>query len=150
MILSKNEIQELKEKIIKIGSVYFGNSTRSFIEDSVSEDKSKYAVAVYSENGCVAGFLILLFSVDDAELIQVAVKEQYRGRGIGEILIKEAVGLCRKEKKTHIFLEVRESNEYAIRLYLKTGFEKTGVRKKYYAGPIEDAVIMKAVVEDQK
>lgn len=146
MIFSAEDIIKFKNQIIKTGVKFFGTSTESFINTSVSERHSKYKVLAELSDCVVAGYMILMFSVDDAELIQIVVNEKFRGQGVGESLLKEAFLLCENQKKANIFLEVRLSNEYAIGLYSRCGFERIGIRKNYYNEPMEDAVIMKKEV----
>lgn len=72
----------------------------------------------------------------------VAVTKSARGKGIGDKLIKKTIDYCINEKCTMLTLEVRVSNNPAINLYLKNGFETVGIRKNFYSKPNEDAYIM--------
>lgn len=81
----------------------------------------------------------LLRVLDDAELLQIGVEETCRRQGIGRKLMQEVLRLsCGK----NLFLEVREGNEAARQLYVRCGFSEIGRRKRYYADPQEDAVLM--------
>lgn len=91
----------------------------------------------------VAGFSILYISVDQAELANIAVSELYRGNGIAECLIWANIDYSSKMGVKDIFLEVRESNIAAFRLYKKMGFTEIGLRKGFYEKPREDAILMK-------
>jgi len=141
MILSNEEIVSFKDQIISIGCVCFGNLTESFINDVLSGN-TVYRVFGSFENGLLTGFLILSVVSDEAEIIQVAVKNGFSRLGIGSSLVKDAVFFSMHNGVSEIFLEVRTSNEPAVRTYLKNGFEKVGARKSYYSDPVEDAVIM--------
>jgi ribosomal-protein-alanine N-acetyltransferase len=141
MILSSEEIVCFKDQIISAGCVCFGNLTESFINDVLSGN-TVYRVFGSFENGLLTGFLILSVVSDEAEIIQVAVKNGFSRLGIGGSLVKDAVFFSMHNGVSEIFLEVRASNEPALRTYLKNGFEKVGVRKSYYSDPVEDAVIM--------
>ena len=75
-------------------------------------------------------------------ITNVAVFEQYRGKGIASALMEKIIGYAEKNNMEFISLEVRQSNHPAISLYLKYGFKKMGIRKNFYNKPCEDAVIM--------
>ena len=66
----------------------------------------------------------------------------YRRIGVGENLIRYLIDEVKKRDIRGITLEVRESNEAAINLYTKLGFDCIGIRKKFYEKPVEDAIIM--------
>lgn len=93
-------------------------------------------------DGVLASYVITSTVSDECEILNIAVKPEYRRRGIGESLLSKA--LCRAEEKgaKTVWLEVRESNTPAIALYEKFGFSKVGTRKNYYRKPVEHAVIM--------
>jgi len=75
------------------------------------------------------------------ELENIVVAETARRRGIGTLLLAELIAHARAERGRSIFLEVRDSNQHARALYRRMGFEETGSRKSYYAGPAEDAIL---------
>ncbi|NLA86564.1 MAG: ribosomal protein S18-alanine N-acetyltransferase, partial [Clostridiales bacterium] len=77
-----------------------------------------------------------------AELYQIAVREDMRRRGVADSLMAAALAYCRENHIDSLYLEVRKSNEAAIRLYQKHGFKNAGRRKNYYSNPVEDAVVM--------
>lgn len=78
---------------------------------------------------------------DTADLMTIAVAPEYRGRGLGRVMLRRLVGGARRRGAKKLFLEVRVSNDVAKRLYLNEGFERISVRKKYYPDG-EDAVVM--------
>ena len=90
----------------------------------------------------VVGFLGIWYSVDDAHIISVGVREEYRGQGIGELLLIAAVEQAMSRPVEAVTLEVRVSNEVAKGLYSKYGFTERGRRKGYYTDNREDALIM--------
>ena len=77
------------------------------------------------------------------EIENVAIHGQARRRGLGSRLLGEFLDLVRSRRGNEIYLEVRESNRAARALYEKWGFWEAGVRKSYYRGPEEDALILK-------
>ncbi len=87
--------------------------------------------------GAVAGFT----ASDTGEILTVATAPEYRRKGIARKLLTVFFSLIPDETET-IALEVRQSNTAAIALYESFGFEKAGVRKRFYRDPVEDADIM--------
>ena len=90
----------------------------------------------------VNGFVGMWLMVDEAHIINIAVREACRGKGIGELLLISSIDLALILKASIVTLEVRVSNTIAQNLYTKYGFNKAGVRKKYYTDNNEDAFIM--------
>jgi len=72
----------------------------------------------------------------------VAVREQYRRRGYGAMLLGRVLDEARRKRATAAFLEVRDGNSAAQALYQKCGFRPIAKRANYYSDPIEDAVVM--------
>ena len=94
------------------------------------------------DGGRVAGFSIVRRMADEAELYQIAVHEDFRRRGIADLLLGAGLRDCRDKGALSVYLEVRRSNNAAIHLYRKHGFKTEGRRKNYYSSPVEDAVLM--------
>jgi [ribosomal protein S18]-alanine N-acetyltransferase len=90
----------------------------------------------------IFGFLGLWLMVDEAHIINVAVKENYRRKGIGELLIISSIDLALLLHATMLTLEVRVSNTPAQNLYTKYGFDQVGLRRNYYTDNKEDAILM--------
>jgi ribosomal-protein-alanine N-acetyltransferase len=90
----------------------------------------------------LVGYIGVWLMVDDAHVVAVAVREAYRGRGLGELLLAEAIEVAMHERMESVTLEVRKSNLLAQALYEKYRFLKVGVRKRYYSDNHEDAIIM--------
>ncbi len=89
-----------------------------------------------------AGYCVFRIVADVCELLRIAVRPEYRGRGLSKKLMDQLVFYSRQKDVKSIFLEVRESNERARNLYRSYGFTEEGIRKHYYLNPCEDAVIM--------
>ena len=81
-------------------------------------------------------------SFNEAEVMNVAVDENFRGLGIGKKLFAELIKICKNRGATAITLEVRPSNTPAIKIYENFGLKSVGRRKNYYDNPTEDALIM--------
>jgi len=80
--------------------------------------------------------------VDEAHISTIAVTPEYRGRGIGELLLIAMIDTSQELDAKLVTLEVRKSNETAQALYRKYWFEIVGERKRYYSDNGEDAWIM--------
>ena len=94
---------------------------------------------VRTEAGQIVGFCACWLIDDELHVNTIAVSEQLRGRGIGSRLMAEVLARTGAPRAT---LEVRRSNEAALRLYEKFGFKVTAVRHKYYENPEEDGLIL--------
>jgi ribosomal-protein-alanine N-acetyltransferase len=90
----------------------------------------------------IVGFTGIWLMADEAHLTNIAVVQEYRRRGIGELLLIAIIDMARELKAATMTLEARTSNIPAQNLYSKYGFIKTGVRRGYYLDNKEDAVIM--------
>ena len=92
----------------------------------------------------VTGFVGVWLIADEAHIVTIAVREGYRRRGIGELLLIAAIELALMNERDLVSLECRVSNEAAIALYDKYGFQRLGIRPHYYSDNREDAIIMTA------
>lgn len=91
----------------------------------------------------LAGYIIAFSVGPDAELLNVAVDPDYRGRGLaGQMLDSVLIQLGGSGARA-AFLEVRESNRAARALYRSRGFNEIGRRRNYYRRPVEDALVMR-------
>lgn len=90
----------------------------------------------------IVGYLCAYLVVVELQLASVAVKEAFRGKGIGGKLIREMIRQGVAAGAEEVWLDVRESNGAARRLYEKLGFGEVYRRKNYYRKPKEDALVM--------
>ena len=90
----------------------------------------------------IVGYVGIWFMTDEAHISSIAVKEEYRRMGLGELLMLAAVEQSMARKARLMTLEARVSNVGAHALYEKYGYHKVGIRKSYYIDNKEDAVIM--------
>ncbi|EET59497.1 ribosomal-protein-alanine acetyltransferase [Marvinbryantia formatexigens DSM 14469] len=93
-------------------------------------------------DGEPAGYCGLLQSFDEADITNVAVKEECRRRKVAETMLTELIRRGAQRGIRAYTLEVRRSNAGAIALYEKLGFTSCGIRRNFYEKPAEDAVIM--------
>ena len=103
-------------------------------------------VAEDEASGTVAGFAVACLMPPEAELETIAVAAGFQRRGLARQLFQALVGALRQERASVTLLEVRASNIQAQALYRALGFEVAGRRPRYYADPVEDAVLMRLVL----
>ncbi len=92
----------------------------------------------------IAGYVVARLAADELHINNVAVRPEYRGRGIGTALLTRVMGQGAHLEAKTAFLEVRAGNSLAQALYSKCGFGQVGRRREYYSSPIEDALVMSA------
>ena len=102
---------------------------------------SYWVVALDGER--VVGYIGSQSSADETDVMNVAVHPDYRRRGIAESLIEVLIRELKNRGSHALMLEVRDSNEPAIALYEKLGFQQVGLRKNYYHNPKEHARILR-------
>jgi [ribosomal protein S18]-alanine N-acetyltransferase len=90
----------------------------------------------------VVGYGGLWLMVDEAHVTSVAVHPQFRGQGLGELLMLSLMEVALRLNARFVTLEVRVSNAVARKLYEKLGFRQAGIRPRYYTDNNEDAVVM--------
>jgi [ribosomal protein S18]-alanine N-acetyltransferase len=90
----------------------------------------------------IVGFSGIWMLADEAHVTNLAVRRQYQGKSLGELLLIATIDLASELKASFMTLEVRASNLVAQNLYSKYGFVQMGVRRGYYLDNHEDAIIM--------
>lgn len=94
-------------------------------------------------DGQVAGYVGSQSVLDAADMMNIAVSPEYRRRGVAKALVNELTAYLSKNNMIALLLEVRVSNEPAITLYEKMGFQQVGRRPNYYRNPREDALVLR-------
>jgi [ribosomal protein S18]-alanine N-acetyltransferase len=97
---------------------------------------------VARKKGKVAGYLCAGLIMDEGHILNLAVRPGMRRTGIASLLIGDVIDRLREKGCRVLFLEVRDSNTTARKIYGKFGFKVIGIRKNYYVSPDEDAIIM--------
>jgi ribosomal-protein-alanine N-acetyltransferase len=111
--------------------------------DPLAQPRRVALVAADGADDSPIGFAIANVVPPAAELETIAVAERYQRSGWAGVLLKELFEKLRQVAAAEVYLEVRESNEAAIRVYRRAGFVEAGHRKAYYADPVEDATVMR-------
>lgn len=111
-------------------------------ENAISESMSAGThFYVIRKNDIVAGYMGLSKISGEGYVTNIAILPEYRRQGLGRLLLQHVIEDSKSDLE-FISLEVRESNLPAISLYTSFGFEKAGLRKRFYTNPLEDAIIM--------
>ncbi|MEY4527434.1 MAG: Ribosomal-protein-alanine N-acetyltransferase [Nitrospirota bacterium] len=112
-----------------------GNQFAHFL---VAREPAKAATT----DGAIVGSLCFWIVFEEVRLMNLAVAEQMRRRGIAAALVEAALRAGVTQAATRAVLEVRASNHAALALYRRFGFAQVSVRPAYYSNPVEDAVLM--------
>lgn len=120
----------------------FGWTLRNFSDAHASGN----TLTVLTVDGVTSGIAAVMHVLDESELLEIAVQPAMQGRGYGKALLAQAIALARRNGAVRMFLEVRESNARARKMYTSFGFEETGRRRNYYPteNGREDAILMTA------
>ena len=106
-----------------------------------------YFAAARSGAGEVVGYVVAWFVADEGQIANLAVAPSAWGQGIGRSLLDAALREATLRAASEVFLEVRESNERARRLYASRLFEEVGRRRQYYRRPVEDAIVLRRTLK---
>ncbi len=106
--------------------------------------KTNYTCVVVEQNNCVIGHAITMMVAGEAQLLIITIEKGHQGKGVGKKLLHHLYDLAIEKKCSTFLLEVRQSNEKALNLYMNEGFSEIGIRRNYYpAGKKrEDAIVM--------
>ena len=132
--------------------------SRKSFEDSLKE-QAAHLLVIEAENAAkdsefgfrtapVIGYCCLYQTLDEGEIVNVAVGPKFRQKGYGAAMVRALMHLGLSLGVERFFLEVRAGNSAGKRLYESLGFEICGMRKGFYSNPREDAVLMMWQRED--
>ena len=128
-------------EIARLESITFSSPwSEKSLTECVEGENTLFLVC--EAEGNVLGYVGCYTVSTDAAITNVAVFPEYRRQGIGEALICELIKRARERGCEILSLEVRVSNDPAIKLYEKLGFSIAGKRKNFYTEPREDAYVM--------
>lgn len=134
--MSLTDLESIKEILVSDFDDFWNYS---ILKDELSNANSYYLVAKLDNE--ILGFAGIKYVLNDADIMNIVVKKSKRKSGIGSLLLKNIIELCKKLNVSTLFLEVNEKNLPAISLYKKFGFEEVGFRKNYYKE--NNAIVMK-------
>ena len=140
LIIRPMTIDDVDEVYIVEEDCFVDPWSKDSIRKELKNNLARYLVAQLDNK--IVGYVGVWFVVDEGHITNVAVHSDYRGKKIGDRLVKEMVELCKENNLVAMTLEVRASNTVAQNLYRKYGFKMGGIRKEYYSDNKEDAIIM--------
>lgn len=118
--------------------------SRANFVDSVASGYDCWTVR--AQDGALVGYYLLMYALDEAHLLDVALAAGRQRQGLGRELLDRIAARAQERGMASVLLEVRPSNERALAVYRRYGYEQIGRRKGYYpAGPAgrEDAIVMR-------
>jgi ribosomal-protein-alanine N-acetyltransferase len=132
-----SDIPYVYQEELKIFGKSLGEKT--LYNEIIYNEMSKYFIALV--DGKRAGYVGSWFTMPNAEILNLFVSENYRGLGIGTLLMDEVIQVCNEHEIEQLTLEVRPSNTYAVQMYKNLRFKNIATRKNYYEDG-EDAILM--------
>jgi ribosomal-protein-alanine N-acetyltransferase len=117
---------------------------------SITATHAYVRVAADPVSGELLGYMIAWFVADEGEIANIAVAPAARGRGVGARLLDDVLSRARSLGVRNVYLEVRESNVTAQELYGSRRFVEIGRRRRYYSRPVEDALILRATLDEDQ
>jgi [ribosomal protein S18]-alanine N-acetyltransferase len=137
-------VDDLEDVLVIENSIYPHPWTRGNFLDSLYSGYQTWTVR--EPAGPLAGYFLVMLAVDEAHLLNISVRRDLHGQGLGRLQLDKVVSLARTHGMTSVLLEVRPSNERALAVYERYGFLRIGTRKGYYPaanGTREDAIVMR-------
>ena len=122
--------KEIIEKVESAFPTFF--SKNSIFNDFKQNAFTKYFI--YMEKSNIVGIVNYYDLYDRFEISYIEVLESFRNKKIGSLLMEHLINIGKNKNINNITLEVKVTNEFAIRLYKKYDFEVVALRKKYYDG----------------
>ena len=138
-IAKSSDLDDIYELDVQTFAMPWSKEALSY--DILENDNAFVIVAEYE--GEFAGYADIWTVLDEADLNSIAVRVDFRRKGIGDAIMLAMIEMLSANGVATINLEVRVSNMPAIKLYKKYGFKECGVRPGYYLDNGEDALIMK-------
>jgi ribosomal-protein-alanine N-acetyltransferase len=119
--------------------------TRGNFGDSI---ESGYHCLVLEQDGEVLGYGVMTIGAEEAHLLTLSIAAGSQRKGWGERLLREFIRIAKERLARTMFLDVRESNRAAARLYERLGFRQIAKRRGYYPamGGREDSLVMELVL----
>ena len=140
IIIRPMTIDDVDEVYVVEEDCFVDPWSKESIRKELKNNLARYLVAQLDDK--IVGYVGVWFVVDEGHITNVAVHSDYRGKKVGDKLVKQMVELCKENNIVAMTLEVRTSNTVAQNLYRKYGFKMGGIRKEYYSDNKEDAIIM--------
>jgi ribosomal-protein-alanine N-acetyltransferase len=134
-----------EEDIDQILEVEHASFTTPWSREAFYNELHNNRFAVYivlEENNKILGYCGAWIVIDEAHVTNVAILPEFRGRNLGEAILRKMMSVAREMGAKTMTLEVRVTNHVAQSLYRKLGFQNGGIRKNYYSDNQEDGLVM--------
>ncbi len=142
MITIEKLAQSHVEQVAALDKLLFSSPwSNKCIEKEITRPRSLWLVAV--EEDTVVGYIGSQRVDDKADLMNLAVRLDHQGKGVGKMLVEALVEALKEFGVRSLTLEIRESNSVAVGLYHEFGFEQVGRRKGCYRNPREDGLVLR-------
>ena len=129
--------------VLEIEEASFNNpTTREWYERELARPEFCFIYVLRTPERPCAAFCAFWRIADQAHINNLAVHPELRGRGLGIQMLEATIAEAQRLGAESLALEVRRSNIAAQRLYTRAGFRENGIRKSYYAQPVEDALML--------
>ena len=141
---ARMQVADLPEVLAIENDVYPHPWSRGNFLDSLYSGYEAWTLR--EPDGALAGYFLVMLAVDEAHLLNISVRRDLHGKGVGRLQLGKVVEVAKEKRMVSILLEVRPSNERAVAVYNQYGFERIGVRKGYYPASNnsrEDAIVMR-------
>jgi ribosomal-protein-alanine N-acetyltransferase len=117
---------------------------KSFLEELVCENAYSYAVRRQrvDQRTEIIAYVFLRVLLTEMHILRIAVAAEFQAIGVATWLLQQCFSLAKQKKVCSVYIEVRPTNETAIALYRKSGFQLLGRRAAYYPETREDALVM--------
>jgi ribosomal-protein-alanine N-acetyltransferase len=138
------KVDDLPDVLVIENDVYPHPWTRGNFLDSLYSGYETWTLR--DAAGTLAGYFLLMLAVDEAHLLNISVRRDLHGKGLGRMQLDKVAALSKEKGMQSVLLEVRPSNQRALAVYQHYGFVQIGVRKGYYptVGDMrEDAIVMR-------
>ncbi len=131
------------EAILAVEHASFTNPwTREMYQAELQKDGVAYFFLARDRDRRVIGFCAFWRVLDELHINNLAVLPEQRRSGVGSALLARVLAEAPALGTRCLYLEVRQSNDAARRLYERFGFTVTGTRRAYYSQPDEDAIVL--------
>ena len=144
LTFARMHVSDLPEILAIENDVYPHPWTRGNFLDSLYSGYETWTLR--EPSGELAGYFLLMLAVDEAHLLNISVRRDLHGKGVGRMQLDKVVEVAKEKGMTSILLEVRPSNQRALAVYQRYGFVQIGARKGYYpaeGSTREDAIVMR-------
>lgn len=137
-LMNVDDINKIME--IERASFSLPWSYEAYYNELTVNDFANYIVLLHRDE--VVGYCGSWIILDECHITNIAVAPSYRGKKLGEALMRQIMLIAMQKGVKTMTLEVRVSNHVAQNLYRKLGFKNGGIRKRYYTDNYEDALVM--------